>query len=230
MIDVAHHGNHRRTRNLHHPVVSSRKPSIASFSSCSSTEITCRVRAKLPRHVLHQLAVQRLVHRHKHALHQQRRNQVLAAHIQLLRQVLHADAFGHRNRLGNRQRLLSRSSPRHNAAAAGSPSSGLPSPSRSAGRRAAVPAVPPAASRSATRPVPGRPAARPRAKSWPRAARRKPGANPGRLAHPARPVPSETCASDASAAVRPEPSSTEAANPVLPEPAGRGRSKIGRPR
>ena len=63
---------------------------------------------------------------------------------------------------------LRESALRHNAVAAGSPSSGLPSPSRSAGLRAAVQAVPPASCPSALHPVRGsspRRSTRPRAKS-----------------------------------------------------------------
>ena len=106
VVDVAHDRHDWRARNLHHARRVFQEALDRLVLQLLFHADHGRVRAKLPRHVLHQVRIQRLVHRHEHALHQQRRNQVLAAHIQLLGQVLHADAFGHRNRLGNRQRLV----------------------------------------------------------------------------------------------------------------------------
>ena len=80
----------------------------------------------LARHVLHHLGVERLVHGDEDTAHQQRRDQVLGANFELLGQVLDADALGHRDLAGDGQRLLLKSALRQNAAAAQSPSSGLP--------------------------------------------------------------------------------------------------------
>src|ERR1700723_1843927 len=62
--------------------------------------------AELGRHILYQLSVERLVDGDKNAPHQERRNQVLAAHAQLFRQILYADAFCHRDRAGDWHRFL----------------------------------------------------------------------------------------------------------------------------
>ncbi len=62
--------------------------------------------AELGGDVLHHLGVERLVHGDEDAAHEQRRDQVLGANFELLGQVLHADAFGHRDLAGDGQRLV----------------------------------------------------------------------------------------------------------------------------
>ncbi len=63
-------------------------------------------RAELGGHILHHLGIERLVHGDEDAAHQQRRDQVLGADFELLRQVLHADAFGDGDLAGDGQRLV----------------------------------------------------------------------------------------------------------------------------
>ena len=62
--------------------------------------------AELGRDILHHLGVEGLVDGDEDAAHEQRRDQVLGADLELLGQVLDADALGHRDFTGNRQRLL----------------------------------------------------------------------------------------------------------------------------
>src|SRR6185503_14991108 len=57
-------------------------------------------------HILHHLSVERLVDRDEDAAHQQNRDQVLRADLKLLRKVLHADAFRHRDLTRNWKRLV----------------------------------------------------------------------------------------------------------------------------
>ncbi len=63
-------------------------------------------RAKLGGHVLDHFGVQRLIHRDEDVAHHQRGDQVLGAHVQLLGQVLHADALGDGDLARNRHRLV----------------------------------------------------------------------------------------------------------------------------
>ena len=79
---------------------------MASFSNCSSTDDDGRVGAELACDVLDQLAFERLVDGDEHALHQQHGDEVLAADFELLGEVLDRDTFGHRDGLGDRQRLM----------------------------------------------------------------------------------------------------------------------------
>ena len=64
------------------------------------------VGAELTRHILHQLSIERLVHGDEDTAHQERRDEILAADSELFRQVLDADALGHRDGAGDGQRLL----------------------------------------------------------------------------------------------------------------------------
>ena len=63
-------------------------------------------RAELGGHVLHHFGIERLIHRDEDAAHQQRGDQVLGAHVELLGQVLHADALGDGDLAGDGQRLV----------------------------------------------------------------------------------------------------------------------------
>src|ERR1700744_1476427 len=107
MIDVAHHGDYGRTRHFDLADVLGSEKRFEGFVSHLVLETDDGgVGPKLARHILHQLAVERLVHGDKDSAHQQGRNQVFATHSELLRQVLHADALGHRDGAGDGQRLL----------------------------------------------------------------------------------------------------------------------------
>ena len=105
VVDVTHDRDHRRAVDLDH----SGRIFEEAFDGLVLQLLFDRddlgVRTELARDLLHQLAVERLVHRDEDTLHQQHRDQVLAAYIQLLGQILDADAFRHRDRLGDRQRL-----------------------------------------------------------------------------------------------------------------------------
>ena len=59
------------------------------------------VRAELARHILDQLAFERLVDGDEDALHQEGGDEVLAADVELFGEVLDADAFGHRDGAGD---------------------------------------------------------------------------------------------------------------------------------
>src|ERR1700722_6161709 len=107
MIDVAHHCDHGRTRYFDLAnVLGSEERFERLIRHLVFEADDDGVGPKLARHILHQLAIERLVHSDKDSAHQQGRNQVLAAHSELLRQVLHADALGHRDGAGDGQRLL----------------------------------------------------------------------------------------------------------------------------
>src|SRR6202789_2615635 len=107
MIDVAHHCDYGRTRHFDLAnVLGSEKRFERLVRHLVFEADDDGVGPNLARHILHQLAVERLVHSDKDSAHQQGRNQVLAAHSELLREVLHADALGHRDGAGDGQRLL----------------------------------------------------------------------------------------------------------------------------
>ncbi len=106
VIDVAHDGDHRRTRNF-------QLARVLRFENFFDglvgnlffvADHGCR-RAELGGDVLDHLGVERLVHRNEHSGHQECRDQVLGAHLELLGQVLDADAFGDRDLARDGQRL-----------------------------------------------------------------------------------------------------------------------------
>ena len=129
------------------PVVSSRKPSNRLVLQLLFDRDDGGVRAELPRHILHQFALERLVHRHHHAARISR---------EAMRSLPRTSSFSARSftempsvtemGLGDRQRLPATWACRRSAVAAGSPSSGLPSPSRSADLRVSAQDEPRAAS------------------------------------------------------------------------------------
>ena len=142
MVDVAHDGDDRRARDLDHAGGVFEEAFDGLVLELLFDRDDGGVGAELARDILDQLAFERLVDGDEHALHQQGGDQVLAADVELFGEVLDGDAFGDGDGLGDRQRLARHLLRRRNAVAAGSPSSGLPSPSRSAGRRGAGRDVP----------------------------------------------------------------------------------------
>ena len=98
VIDVPHYRYHRRPRDFQLIGILGGEDVLHGLIGHLILEADhLHVGPELRRDFLDQLAIQRLVHRDKHALHQQRRNQILAADCQLLRQILHAHAFCHRD-------------------------------------------------------------------------------------------------------------------------------------
>ena len=71
-----------------------------------------RVGSEEARHLARQLCIERLIDRGKYASRQQTGNQILRANIQLLRQILHADAFRDGDVPRDRLRLIRKRKPR----------------------------------------------------------------------------------------------------------------------
>ena len=107
---------------------------MASFSSCSSTEMTVASAPNWRATSLDEFAFKGLVDGDEDALHQEAGDEVLAADVEFFREVLDRDAFRDRDGLGDGQGARARWTGRRNAVAAGSPSSGLPSPFHNAVR------------------------------------------------------------------------------------------------
>ena len=113
VIDMAHDGDHRRTRDapMRRPLRRRLLRVAVSFANCSSKVMTSVLGPEVARHVRGQLGVERLVDRGENATRQQPGDQVLGANAQLLRQVLYADAFRNRDVPRNRQRLARQRQP-----------------------------------------------------------------------------------------------------------------------
>ena len=106
VVDVAHDGDDRRAHDLGHAGrVFEEALDRLVLHLLFDGDDGC-VRAELSRHILHQLAFERLVDGDEDTAHQQRCDQVLAANVELLGEVLHADAFRHRDGAGDRQWLV----------------------------------------------------------------------------------------------------------------------------
>ena len=107
VIDVAHHCDHRRTCDFDLADVLLSEQRFERFVRHLVFEADdAGICDKLPRNIFYQLRIERLVHGHEHTAHQQRGDQVLAAHSELLSQILDADALRHRDGARDGQRLL----------------------------------------------------------------------------------------------------------------------------
>src|SRR3984957_17541114 len=107
MIDVAHDRNHRRPGHFDladvlilHQVLEG----LIGHLVFEGDDLG--IGPELSSHILNQLSIERLVDGDKDAPHQEGCDEVLAAHAQLFRQILYADAFCHRDGTGDRHRLL----------------------------------------------------------------------------------------------------------------------------
>ena len=121
VIDVAHDGDDRRADDFDHAGGVFEEAFDGLVLQLLFDGDDGGVGAELARDVLDQLAFERLVHGDEDAPHQQGSDQVLAANIELLGEVLHADAFGHRDGAGDRHGLAGESARRQNAVAAAKP-------------------------------------------------------------------------------------------------------------
>ncbi len=105
VIDVAHDGDDRRARDLDQAGGVFEQAFDGFILHLLFDRENDGVRTELARNILRQLAVERLVHGDEDAAHQQRGDEVLAAHFELLGEVLDADAFGDGDRPRDGQRL-----------------------------------------------------------------------------------------------------------------------------
>src|SRR5688572_5199194 len=100
VIDVTHHGDDRRARLQ---VLGTRLVAFGGdqlFLEAAHLDLG----AELACDVLGVLDIERAVDGHHHALHQQLREHVLHAHVELVGEILHRHAFGQRDRASDRRR------------------------------------------------------------------------------------------------------------------------------
>ncbi len=106
MIDVAHDGDHRRTRNLVLVGIFLREDVFDGL--VGHLVLKCDdlgVGAELAGNILDEFAIERLVDGDEDAAHEQHGDEILAAHSELLGKILDADAFRHGDGAGDGQRL-----------------------------------------------------------------------------------------------------------------------------
>ena len=105
VVDVAHDRHHGRTNtSLRSGLFAG--GSVNLFCRLLFERNHVRICAEEPRHLAGQFRIQSLIDRGKYALRQQTRDQILGADVQLLREILYADAFRDRDAARDRLRLI----------------------------------------------------------------------------------------------------------------------------
>ena len=113
VIDVSHDGNHGRPRNRFRSAFLACTGGVGDlFLRLLFEADDVGVGSEEARHLAGEFGVERLVDGREHAARQQTRDQILRANIQLLRQILHADAFGDGDVPRDRLRLIRERKPR----------------------------------------------------------------------------------------------------------------------
>ena len=113
VIDVAHDGDHRRTRDAFRGHAFLARGGFRNFLGGLLFEGDhVGVRSEEARHLAGQFGVERLIDGGEHAAKQQARDQVLGAKSKLFRQIFYADAFGDGDAARDRLRLVGERQPR----------------------------------------------------------------------------------------------------------------------